>query len=465
MPSFRADVRALVLALVLALGSSARVARAHGTIPSTNGIAFGAGSGGGLFGTNFGGLWQAEGGAPYLFVCETLVSGEPRSLDAWLWLGSGRIVAATTSGGFAFGVFAARDATGCEFAMVPGTEDLTVTEVIPDPDDATAFFASGRNDPATGEHPGRVVHGTPEAATVVFERAGYIATGVRARARHVYASIASQTVIGDSRLVHSADGGAHWDEWPETLTAGEAILPLGISVTDPLTLWMVHATNGGDILLRTTDGGAHFAPVLTVDARLAAFAQSDDGATVWVQSPTRSVYRSGDGGGTFEALAGSPHGACLAYRDSKLFACGVPWQDGMAWGVAADGKTFAPILVGFDDIAGPVACPARPAATEACREELDFVRGYYGFAAPPAPETEVAAEVSESGPDVNEPDGTHSEADATTESGQADTGTAASPSTAGGCTGAPTDGDAWTGIAALLAALGVSAPRRRRTAP
>ena len=461
MPSPHHRLLAPSLALALVLSAvAAGDARAHGTLPAANAISFGAG-GGTLYGTNFGGMWQALEGGPTLFVCETLVTGEPRSLDAWIWLGSGRILAATTSGGFAFGVFAASDATACTFVMVPGTEDLTVTEVIADPDDAAAFFASGRNDPVGGEHAGRIVHGAPEAIRVVYDRPGFIVTGVRARGGHLYASASSLTVVGESLLAHSSDAGAHWEEWPEALVAGEAILPLGVSRTNPLTMWMVRQSDAGDVLMRTTDGGAHFAEVLTVDARLLAFAQSEDGANVWVQSPTRAVYRSGDGGGTFESLAGSPHGACLAVHDGKLFACGVPWQDGLTWGVAADGRTFAPVAVGFDDIAGPVACPARPEATEMCREELEFLRGYFGFATPPGPDA-----ASEGVPDVTSDDegSDVSETALATESAQAEpAGSAAKDGCGGGAwRGAEA---AWIAVVGLVLCLTFSARRRPRRGP
>ncbi len=454
MPHHRILRASMALALLLASG----IARAHGTLPTANGIAFGA-TGGTLYGTNFGGLWQAVAGGSTLFVCETLVTGEPRSLDAWIWLGSGRVVAATTSGGFAFGVFAASDASACNFATVAGTEDLTVTEVIADPDDATAFLACGRNDPVAAAHAGRIVHGTPDAIRVVYDRPGFTVTGVRARGGHLYASASSSTTIGESLLVHSADAGAHWDEWPQGLAAGEAILPLGVSRADPLTMWLVRQSDAGDRLLRTTDGGAHFVDVLTVDGPLAAFAQSEDGATVWVQSPTRAVYRSGDGGSTFEGLAGSPHGACLTFHDGQLFACGVPWQDGLTWGVAADGRTFAPLAVGFDDIAGPVACPTRPEATEMCRKELEFLRGYFGFATPPAPDG-----IGEGAPEVmGDSEGAgDAEAAAATETARGEPVAGAADGCGGG---ALSDGGAASiAVAGLVLARAFSARRRPRRA-
>ena len=97
-----------VLAFAAAMGVTSPPARAHGTLPTCNGITFGPGDGRVFLGTNFGGVLITPGDDPLAndFTCETLVSGSQQSIDEWVWLGSGRVVAIVSQGGFFRGVFA-----------------------------------------------------------------------------------------------------------------------------------------------------------------------------------------------------------------------------------------------------------------------------------------------------------------------------------------------------------------------
>ncbi len=197
--------------------------------------------------------------------------------------------------------------------------------------------------------------------------------------------------------------------------------------------------------------------MLTVDARLGGFAI--DGSVVWVQSARGGIHRSEDDGRSFAPLAGSPHGTCLGVApDRRLYACGVPWQDGFALGVSSDGKTFVPVLPYYDGIVGAVDCPANPATTTTCDGELEFLRGYYGFSNPavvePGPESAVEP-TPESGPELS--DTTEPAPDTTPEpTAEADPNQPVDD----GCGGAPN-----AASAAILIALALLWIRTRRPAP
>jgi len=379
----------MLIACLLPLGERAR---AHGAFPTAEAIGFGPGTGEILFGTNFGAIHVARDGAQR-FICETAVTGLPQALVGWLWLTGGEVVGIGDPEGLARGV-SVSDRSACRYEVVAGTEGYAMTDLALDPADGTAFFATGADDTHAV-----LVHGRPgEVAARLFEDDASPlakATGVRAAGGHAYAVFSR---VGVATLVHH-DGSAA----TTTLHPVEGTLrPLGVSLSDPRTLWLAHSTERGDTLLRSDDAGQSLGPVLEVAARLEGFAISGD--VVWVQSAQLGIHRSTDGGRTFAAVPDGPLGNCLAVGpDTRLYACGVPWKDGFALGVSDDGLTFSPVVSFFDDIQGAIVCPTAPETTTTCDEELAFIREFYGFGAPVTPVEpgpEPTPEASEPSPEA-----------------------------------------------------------------
>ncbi len=374
--------RALAVVTIIACLHLSPVVRAHGTIPTDNSISFGPGTGGVLLGTNFGGLLRAPDGT-LSFICETAVTGVQQSVDIWLWRSTGQIIAAQTGAGFVRGVFAS-DPTACGYTTVIGTEDFIVTDLVEDPLDDTGFYAVGANDSVD-----MFMRGSGGAASVLYvAEPQAVARGVRAAAGHAYATF---TVTGSATLVHHQAGGLTTVVHP--LAEGESLRPLGVSPTSPTTLWLVRTSATDDTLLRSEDAGVTLTPVLTVDARIGGFAIAGD--IVWVQSARWGVERSSDGGRSFTRLAGSPLGTCLALDpDGRLHACAVPWIDGYVLGVSDDGMTFTSLIPAYDDTRA-IQCASMPGTTATCTEELDFLRGFYGFAGPDTVEAGPEGDTSE----------------------------------------------------------------------
>lgn len=366
MTPTRARLFVSVLAAA-ALSIAPSETRAHGTLPTCNGITFGPGDGRVFLGTNFGGVLITPGDDPLAndFSCETLVSGSQQSIDEWVWLGSGRVVAIVAQGGFFRGVFASA-ADRCAYETVAGSDDFLMSDLVADPADPASFYATGHDDTRAV-----LLHGQPGAeATVVAELAGATSIGVRADASRVVAVFAR---AGEASIVVR---GAETLTTTHALAAGESLRPLAVRGRE---VWLVRATDTAQELVRSPDAGASWTTAWTATAPITGFALS--GASAWVQTGRDGVLRS-DGGGAFEELTGSPHGAALALDDrGRLFACGVPWQDDVVVAMAPDGRHFETLFKRFDDIFAAVSCAAGD-ATATCRDELQFLREYYGFGDP-----------------------------------------------------------------------------------
>ncbi|MFO0746919.1 MAG: hypothetical protein U1F43_14800 [Myxococcota bacterium] len=383
---------ALVAALAGALGlvGGAGPARAHGTIPTSNSISFGPGPSGVLLGTNFGGILALDG--ELRFMCERGVTGEQTSVDVWQWLAGGPIAGIVTTGGFIRGVYLSEPG-GCGFVVVPDTDQLLMTDLAPDPKAASGFYAVGASTGSGAE--ARLLRGTASGASVLASAAGATATSVRAAGDDVYTVFLASDAM---TIVHRS--GTSEDRWVVAREGTTTLRPLGVDPAAPTTAWFVQSSETQDVLLRTEDGGEHLTPVLTVEARLGGFAI--DGQKVWVQSARQGIQASSDGGKTFAPVGGSPHGTCLAVAtDKALYACGVPWQDGMALGVSRAGAAFEAVVPYYDGIVGALSCASHPDVTTLCDDELDFLRGYYGFSSPDTSDdaSEAAAEVVEPSPE------------------------------------------------------------------
>lgn len=196
-------------------------------------------------------------------------------------------------------------------------------------------------------------------------------------------------------IVHaSPDGGATWQRWPFELGAGEHnIFALGVDPTDADRLFMhvLHSRDFPDTpdrVVRSDDGGQTFEDLLSVpDAT--SFAISADGQTVWVGAKRRSVpsipgfdagmstvedglhglWRSTDGGDTFEHIDAELSVTCLETRGDELWACVDEFRDGYSLGVSTDaGDTFRQVFSLFD-IRGLVPCEASADVPSACAME------------------------------------------------------------------------------------------------
>jgi hypothetical protein len=225
---------------------------------------------------------------------------------------------------------------------------------------------------------------------------------------------------------------------------------LGVDPLRPEHVYVWVESNSVEIperLLVSDDRGATFTAVATLH-ELRGFSQSDDGRQVWVGG-AEGVLRSTDGGATFAPLTTSALTkiTCLAFHRNQLYGCGVLDKQ-LVVAVSDDGGATFRKVFSFEQVTQPVACaednlPTSPAT--ACAPSLEHWRTEFGTL--PVPE-----------PPATTPPVTTTDA-----------GTGARPSSSGcavgGGAGAGHGGAA--GVAALLAALaglrsGRRAARRNR---
>lgn len=362
------------------------VARAHGTIPTSNSIGF-LPDGTVFLGTNFGGILRLEGRDE--FICETSVTGTQQALDAWRVTSAGRIAAVALSGDFMRGLYVSGPG-GCGFALAEGSADLLVAGIAADGADVLVAGRWPESSPCEDcREVGVVLRWSPDEGLAV------VASGLEGRP-------ATGVVVGEGERVAVFSGGGRGEvvrlggaqtRVEVALAAGETLVPLGVAgVGGEAELILVVRGEGGDRIVSSRDFGATLSERGSIIGRVAGFAAA--GGRIWLQSPQRGLFRSD--GGAFSEVATGPHGGCLAAREGRLWACGVPWQDGFALGVSEDGgESFMPAMRFYDSIARATACAG---TTAICDEELVFLRGYYGFSDPAV--VEPGPEVVEAGADV-----------------------------------------------------------------
>jgi photosystem II stability/assembly factor-like uncharacterized protein len=193
---------------------------------------------------------------------------------------------------------------------------------------------------------------------------------------------------GDARkvflLMRSDDGGASFT--PQTkigLPAPQGGSVLSIVGVDPLDPDIVYARvrQATDSLYISTDGAVHWTKILDEPERL-SFVVRRSGEIV-VATKLSGAKRSIDHGATWIDLVNPPHIGCLYESPAgDVWACtqnyaqmmmdGMPAIPADGYGImkSTDLATWTGVLR-FQDIAGPVACPAGTAQHDRCVEKVD----------------------------------------------------------------------------------------------
>jgi hypothetical protein len=156
----------------------------------------------------------------------------------------------------------------------------------------------------------------------------------------------------------SVDGGENWQDHP--LPA--EILPFAVHPSNPDVVFAYEPTNVLETefrVLRSTDRGAQFQPVLEGVPMPTSLAAGSEPSTLWLGiGGEGGLYRSSDDGQHFEpVLADSVQSVtCLAYRQGRLWLCAnlAPNTDGI-W-FSDDGGSTLEKWMEFADVTQPVMC-------------------------------------------------------------------------------------------------------------
>jgi MYXO-CTERM domain-containing protein len=367
------------VALTLVLSPSAS---AHGRFPELGRISFHPTDDDiYLVRGTFGLVVTTDGGATFQWICPTVFSGR--------WTEDPAITIAD-DGSFIVGIFDGLSRSpdgGCNWSM-PST-DLT-EEVVIDvarTADATRLFAlqsSGGTDnglwsstdsgatwaatnPAIDSILFETVEVAPSDAMRVYLTGAYPPSVEMPRRPYVYAS---------------TDGGVTFDSvaFTDFRDGDRNVYLLGVDPLDPDRLLILVRATMEDRIYESTDAGATFDEIFTLPT-LDGFAWSEDGMTVWLGSGTNTtLYRSTNGGSTFDVLRDDVSVSCLGVRGDELFVCADNFADGYALGRSTDdGVTIDPLFV-FADIDGIVECSGDADAPTVCTDELDDLARDLGLA-------------------------------------------------------------------------------------
>ncbi|HEY1811173.1 MAG TPA: hypothetical protein VGG74_02395 [Kofleriaceae bacterium] len=424
-------------ALLLVLATTA-LAHANGRPPYTNGIYFQANDNQSIYvRTTFGLLISHDGGCSFRWTCEDSIGYGGTYDPEYAIANDGSLYATTYTG-----LRVSRDG-GCTYstemsgryigsiALGSNGDVWAVTSDPAAPNDVLRSVDGGNTFGSAGLGSSSLLFNSVEVAPtdpMTVYTTGYLQMGSGA---HLYAT---------------TNAGSAWTDEPlANLIYGEAavITVPAIDPTNPMIVFLVSvgASPPGDLLYRSTDGGATFAKVLATTQPIANVV-AVDGTTVVVASGTGGSYRSTDGGATFAVLATAPQLLCLGKRpDGTLVGCGANWDpDFMAVAATSDAATWTKMFR-FAELDGVVDCPAGTVDHDDCDvEEWPTISAQFGVSGPScAGATDVPIDAGTSG--------------------AAETG---AKSGCGGC--ADSGGDAPIGFAviAALAVLAAGGYRKRR---
>jgi photosystem II stability/assembly factor-like uncharacterized protein len=404
--------RALFAILLAALLPGA--ARANGRYPQSVSIHFQPGNSQRIVvGATFGMLLSEDDGATWRWTCEQNV-GYGGIFDPTYLVSSAGTIYATTFDGLSI----TRD-KGCTWSYAGGglaglwASDITLSEtdgavwvttssggvandVFVSNNDGVSFAPAGLTHDQAWWKSVRVAPSDPMRVYVT----GY----------QVVAPAGDDA--GDSQptplFYRSDNGGTSWTDMAFHFGTESQFLLLGVSPTNPDVVF--GRVNGAlkDTLLRSTDGGISWSPVLTFDgdgADITAFTFLGDDQHIIAGTINFGVKLSEDGGDTWADPTKKPKMACVARRpsDGALFTCGANWNpDKMAIGRSTDGgQTWAPVMR-FIDIDNELSCPAGSGHVNKCAGFWQGIACQFGIGKQDAgvgvADAAVGADASDTGP-------------------------------------------------------------------
>jgi len=346
-----------ILVCVSGLLAAAPRARANGAFPDSQSVITPADRPDEIIlATNFGLVISEDGGHSWQWSCE-------RDVNAYGSLYQQGPAPRHRLFTVAGDTLAFSDDGSCGWGIAGGAiTGQLLTDVFPDPNDADHVLAIAYDGGIFGVFPSRDGGATFDAP--LYQAAAGDGIGgvevARTDPRVIYVTMtnAADTV---PKLARSGDGGATW-----TVTDLSPMIGLGIAriiavdPQDPDTVLLRLMGADGQSVALTRDGGAIVTATLTIAGELTSYVQLPDGTRLVGglvdSSTTGALYRSRDGGATFESIAGPPHIRALSQRGGTVYAATDDFGDGYALAVSNDQGTTWRAAMAYDQIQAILGC-------------------------------------------------------------------------------------------------------------
>ncbi len=164
-------------------------------------------------------------------------------------------------------------------------------------------------------------------------------------------------------LYRSDDGGRTMTRLPPLAMDVVGAFVSGVDARDRDIVWLRVKRSSGSALLRSSDGGMTFRPLVQSTGELLGFALAADGR-VWVGGLEDGLLYSANG--EQFARVSPVRVSCLRHRDNALYLCADWLAEPFAIAKWTDGEPAMQPLLQFSQIRGPVACAADSATSIEC---------------------------------------------------------------------------------------------------
>ena len=197
--------------------------------------------------------------------------------------------------------------------------------------------------------------GATFAAAMYVGPMGQILSGVEsARSDPNVVYLAMRSPAGAPLLGRSSDGGAHFTVNDLSADLGSGLIRIiAVDPGDPNRVLLSFLGNADQSIALTVDGGMSATKPVTINGNFNAYTRLPSG-TILIGamvdfSSVPGLFRSRDGGTTFEMVASPPGIRALSQRNGLAYAAADNFGDGYAIGTSADeGTTWQPLMTYAD---------------------------------------------------------------------------------------------------------------------
>lgn len=452
-----AGARRLVPAVIAVTVLAAAAARANGRFPQASLIAFQPENPAHLtVTTTFGVLTSRDAGRTFGWTCEYVIGLENQEDPSVAILHDGATVLGTFGG-----IVTSRD--GCDYGKVPALVGQIILDVALSRAVSGQVFALRSLGLGDAQYDSMLLRSDDHGQSWIGVGSP-LPLGFRPLTVDVAPSDPNRLYVSGrldrsgsyaSELLRSDDGGLSYRALPIPETADQRLAYIaGVHPTDADQVFVRVDDPAGTVVWRSADGGGTFERSFSGTGRLLGFALSPDGNELALGGPVDGIW-VGDATGALEqrSLLGV---TCLGWSSEGLYACADAATAGFSIGMSRDaGATFEHLL-SFAELCGPVGCGPGTAVSAECPRDWEVVAlQIAAVCAPPA----AGGSASSSG------------SAGTRDSGSGGTspaagGHAAAAKSAGsdGCAVSARRTPAAGGLATFLFALLLGSRRRRRRA-